>query len=119
MQADLIRLIKHLVSTNNCRSMWEWAEGHAVERKGWHNCTLPERLNHQADLLAKDSLLAGHHGAPLLVGDFPFAPVLVKVSGIKVCGSPRLALEVDWGYRTAKSLFDKRGINHAEDFNLV
>ncbi len=119
VQADLIHLIKHLASTNNCCSMWEWVEGHAVERKGWHNCTLPERLNHQADLLAKDYLLAGHHGTPLLVGDFPFAPVLVKVSGIRVCGSPQLALEVDWGYRTAKSLFDKKGIICAEDFHLV
>ncbi len=119
VQADLIRLIKHLASTNNCRSMWEWVKGHAVERKGWHNCTLPEHLSHQANLLAKDSLLAGHPGVPLLVGDFPFAPVLVKVSGIRVCGSPQLALEVDWGYRTAKSLFDEKGIVRAEDFHLV
>ncbi len=119
MQADLIRLIKHLGSTNNCRSMWEWVKGHAVESKGRHNCKLPERLNQQADLLAKDSLLAGLHGAPLIDGDFPFAPVLVKISGIRVCGSPRHALEVNWGYRMAKSLFDEKGIVCAEDFHLV
>jgi hypothetical protein len=34
VQANLICLIKHLVSTNNCCSIWEWVEGHAVERKG-------------------------------------------------------------------------------------
>jgi hypothetical protein len=69
--------------------------------------------------LAKDSLLAGLHGVPLIDGDVPFAPVLVKVSGIRVCSSPWRALEVDWGYPMAKSLFDKKGIVRAENFHLV
>ena len=33
-QADLIRLMKHLSSSNAFRPVWEWVEGHAVERKG-------------------------------------------------------------------------------------
>jgi len=56
-QADLVRLVKHLASSNRSGATWVWVEGHAVERKGWANCTLPERLNHQADKLAKDSLV--------------------------------------------------------------
>jgi hypothetical protein len=108
VQADLIQLIKHFLSTNNCQFMWEWGEGHAVEQKGWHNCALPERLNHQADILAKDSLFVGLHGMRVIEGDFPFAPVHFKLSGVRVCGSPRLALEANWGCHKAKSLFDKK-----------
>ncbi len=29
--------------------VWEWVEGHAVECKGSHNSTTPERFNDQAD----------------------------------------------------------------------
>jgi hypothetical protein len=49
-QADLIRLTKHLSSTNKFQPRWEWVEGHAVEQKGWSNGTLAERLNHQSDI---------------------------------------------------------------------
>ncbi len=69
-QADLIRLTKFLSASNNCKPQWEWVEGHAVERKGWSNCTLPERLNHQADKLAKQSLLSAMDGGSTMEGDF-------------------------------------------------
>ncbi len=39
-QADLIRYMKHLASTQ--RPIWEWVKGHAVERKGWRWCSIPE-----------------------------------------------------------------------------
>ena len=74
-QADLIRLVKHLASTNKCRAVWEWVEGHAVKSKGWEYCSLPERLNHQADLLAKTALMSGLEGGLIMEGDFPFEPV--------------------------------------------
>jgi hypothetical protein len=74
-QADLIRLVKHLASTNKCRAIWEWVEGHAVKSKGWEYCSLPARLNHQADLLAKAALMSGLEGGLIMEGDFPFEPV--------------------------------------------
>jgi hypothetical protein len=74
-QADLIRVVKHLASTNKCRAVWEWVEGHAVESKGWEYCSLPEQLNHQADLLAKAALMSGLEGGSIMGGDFPFEPV--------------------------------------------
>ncbi len=87
-QADLIRLVKHLASTNKCRAVWEWVEGHAVKSKGWENCSLPEWLNHQADLLAKAALMSGLEGGSIMEGDFPFKPVRFKLSGNRVSGSP-------------------------------
>jgi hypothetical protein len=77
-----------------------------VERKGWSNCTLPERLNHKADKLAKRSLLSAIDGGHTMEGDFPFETVKLKLSGKRVSGSPRQALEGDWGYCATQSLFD-------------
>ncbi len=87
-QADLIQLVKCLSSSNNCKPQWEWVEGHTVERKGWSNCTLPERLNHQADKLAKGSLLSAINGGHTMEGGFPFEIVKLKLLGKRVSGSP-------------------------------
>jgi hypothetical protein len=87
-QADMIRLVKHLASTNKCRAVWEWVEGHAVKSKGWEYCSLPEQLNHQADLLAKAALVSGLEGGLIMEGDFPFEPVRLKLSGNRGSGSP-------------------------------
>ncbi len=46
-----------------------------MERKEWRNCTVPERLNHQADELAKAALLSAISGGPTMEGDFPFESV--------------------------------------------
>ncbi len=118
-QADLIRLAKCLSSSNNCKPQWEWVEGHAVERKGWSNCTLPERLNHQADKLAKGSLLSAIDGGHTMEGDFPFEIVKLKLSGKRVSGSPWEALEADWVYWAAWALYESKNIIRQENFHLV
>ncbi len=69
-QEDLIRLTKYLSSTNKFQPKWEWVEGHAIERKGRCNSTLAERLNHQADILANDSLVSAIARGLLMEGDF-------------------------------------------------
>ena len=97
-QADLIRLTKFFSSSNNCKPQWEWVKGHAVERKRWSNCTLPKRLNNQADKLAKCSPLSAIDGGSTMEGDFPFKIVKLKLLGKKVSSSPWQALEADWGY---------------------
>jgi hypothetical protein len=74
-QADLIWLLKYLSTSSICPILWKWVEGHAVEWKGWNSCSLLERLNHQANILVKNPLLAGLNGAPLIEGDFPLEPV--------------------------------------------
>ena len=52
-------------------------------------------------------------------GDFPFKIVKLKVLGKRVSGSPRQALEADWGYHTARLLFDSKNIIRQENFHLV
>jgi hypothetical protein len=94
-------------------------EGHAVERKGRRHSSLPERLNDQADKLAKTALLSAIAGGHVITGDFPFEVVKIKISGKRVCGSPRQALESDWGYRSARELFHDKDILCKDDFHLV
>jgi hypothetical protein len=63
-QADLIQHIKFLARSVQMRVLWEWVEGHAVECKGWRDCTIPECLSNQADKLVKRALLH-----PIVGGD--------------------------------------------------
>jgi hypothetical protein len=97
-QANLIRLIKHLSSSNKCTTKWEWVEGHSVERKGWRNCSIPKGLNHQADKVAKNALISGLSGGLTKEGDFPFETICLKLAGTRVYRPIHQALEADWGY---------------------
>jgi hypothetical protein len=112
-------LIKFLSGSNTCGSLWEWVKGHAVERKGWRNCTLPKRLNDQADKLAKDALISAISGGSTIEGDLAFEVVKFSFLGNQVHGSPRQALEVDWGYCAAQALYDTKNIIRSEVFHLV
>jgi hypothetical protein len=76
-----IRLIKFLSGSNTFGSLWEWVKGHAVKHKGWRNCTLPKRLNDQADKLAKDALIFAISGGSTIEGDLPFKVVKFSLSG--------------------------------------
>jgi hypothetical protein len=118
-QSDLIRLIKYLAGTNNDRTSWEWVEGHAVERKGWRCSTLPKHLNDQSNKLAKKSLIHAIAGRHVMTGNFSFEVVGLKLLGKQVCGSPRRALEFDWGYCKAQTLFLDNDIVHKEDFTII
>ncbi len=109
-QANLIRLIKYLGGSNRCRTLWEWVEGHSVERKGRRHSSLPERLNDQGDKLTKRALVHAIAIRHVMRGDFPFEVVKFKLLGQQMCGSPRQALEAGWRCRD---------IIRREDFHLV
>jgi hypothetical protein len=76
-------------------------------------------VNNQVDTLAKKSLLHAISGGNVLQGYFTFELVKIKVSGNRVSGFPRQALETDWGYHTAQSLFSDKDIIFKTDFFLV
>jgi hypothetical protein len=116
-QADLIWYMKHLASTQG--PIWEWVKGHAVERKGWHRCSILEQMNDQADKQVKSAVLHPISGGDVISSNFPFELVNVKVSGKRVSGSPCQAMEASLGYRTARSLFSEINIIRQEDFHLV
>jgi hypothetical protein len=87
-QADLSRLIKYLSSTNCCRRTWKRVKGHTVDCKGRQHCTLLERLNNQADKLAKIVLVLSVAGGHMIEGNLTFELVHFSLSGKKVSGSP-------------------------------
>ncbi len=118
-QADFIRHIKNISQTMQVQVKWEWVEGHAVEWKGRHRSTIPERLNDQADKLAKVALLLAISGGNAYKGKYPFEMVSIKLSGQRVSGSPRQALQDHWGYNAAKQLIGEKNIIRPEHFYLV
>jgi hypothetical protein len=77
--------------------VWEWVKHHAVEREIRNDCILPEKLNDQANRLAKNALLFAIAGGQIISGDFPFEPVRFKLKGTRICGLIRHALELNWG----------------------
>jgi hypothetical protein len=118
-QADLIHYIKHISQTMQVQVKWELVEEHAVEQKGQHWSTIPERLNDQADKLAKAALLLAISGGNAYEGDYPFEMVSIKLSGQWVSGSPQQALQDHWGYNAAKELLGEKNIIRPEHFYLV
>jgi hypothetical protein len=94
-----------VVGAYKVTTTWEWVKGHAAERKGKKICSLPDRLNYQADRLAKNALLLAIAGGSIISGDFPFESVKFKLKDTRVSGSFRHSLEADWGYPTAQTLF--------------
>lgn len=111
--------MKYLSQSIKTTVQWEWVEGHAVERKGWRNCTIPERLNDVADKLAKAVLLLAISEKHGYEGDYPFELVSLKLDGQRINGSSRQALQQHWGYSAAKSLFATKDIIKASNFHLV
>jgi hypothetical protein len=79
-QADLIRYINHISQTMQVQVTWEWVEGHAVERKGRLWSTIPERLNYQADKLAKAALLLAISGGNAYDGKYPGIYLTVRTT---------------------------------------
>ena len=55
----------------------------------------------------------------ILTGNLPFKTLCFLVSGKKVTGSPRTALEAAWGYRAAETLFDEKDLIWKSGFHLV
>ncbi len=76
-------------------------EGHAVESRGWRQCSLAKKLNYYASELAKCTLLSAISGGHVITGDYPLKPIIVRLSGTRVVGLPWLALEKHWGYKIA------------------
>lgn len=86
-QANLRSDLTGQVLTNKVNTTMEWVKGHTVERKGKKNCTLPERLNNQADRLATNALLLAIIVGSIISGDFPFEPAKFNLKSTQVSGS--------------------------------
>ncbi len=95
-------MVKYLTGSNAVKTAWEWVEGHAVQRKGRNNCTLPEKRNDQANRLAKNALLFAIAGGHIISGDFLFEPVAVVALEVVAAASSGAAAAVaaePWRWR--------------------
>ncbi len=94
-------------------------EGHAVESRGWHQCTLAKILNYYANKLAKLALQSAISGGNIISGNYPLEPISGLTSGMRVTRLPCLALEKNWGCKIAQDLYSNKQIVHETDSHLV
>ncbi len=118
-QSNLILLLKYLVGSNTLQLHWVWVEGHAVESRGWRQCSLTKKLNYYADEVAKRALLFAISGSRVITRDYPLEQIIVLLSGTRVTGSPWLALEKHWRYNVARDLHNEKQIIQESSFHLV
>ena len=107
------------MSSNGVHAHCKWVEGHAVESRGWCQCSLAKKLNYYADELAMLALQSAISGGNNISGNYTLEPISVLTSWTRDMGSPCLALEKHWGYKIAQDLYSNKQIVYEIDFHLV
>ena len=95
-----------------------WVERHAIEARGWANCTMIERLNDGYDRLAKTALIYAASSGSFIDPNFPFEQLRISTNK-RVTGSIRAAIDRHWGHSTAKRFFNDTSIISTANFDLV
>ncbi len=96
-QANLLRILKNIVSTQTFTVKYKYVQSHADNSKKWQDCTLKEQINIKVDALAKKSLKAAHSTDECIESNLPNEEVWIQMGGKKITGSPRVELEQFWG----------------------
>ena len=115
-QTDAMRTLKHLAQENTFTSDFTWVEGHVLEHKMRANCTLPERLNDTVNDLAKKVPVARVASQQFIDISLSFKHIHVYSMKDKVTVSLVLSFEEQWGYKTARSPFDKERIQTKDKY---
>jgi hypothetical protein len=118
-QADALRTFKHLVATSAGRATMRHVYGHMDRILRSDQMSLHERLNCLVDILADEALLAAIQSNQFILTQFPFEQVRICIGHKKLTGSARWQLTRYWGEKTARSLFNVRGIVHTHSFDLI
>ena len=96
-----------------------WVEGHAKEKRGISNCSLPEVVNDMADELAKLAIKSAVETGQFIDSNFPFERVKLVISGEKTSGKASQEVERHWGRKHAQHFFNKERIVDSENFDLI
>ena len=119
-QADVLRLLKQLISQSSSKVVMYHIYGHLDKLLGdLRLLTINERMNCKADGLAEESLLEGVSTQEFISSKFPFEDIRMYVGGKKITHNPRRAISNHWGSREARVLYHDRDIIHKNDFFLV
>ncbi len=90
-----------------------------VLRLRWDQLSPVQRENCLMDAVAKSALLDSVVNDDYINIVFPHEPVLVKVKGQRITGSPSAAIGRAWGYKVARELFHSRKIVDRKHFKLI
>jgi len=91
-------------------------DGHLVKVLRWDQLSPVQRENCLMDAVAKSALLDSVMNDDYINSVFPHEPVVVRVKGQRITGSPSAAIGRAWGYKVARELFHSRKIVNRKHF---
>jgi hypothetical protein len=118
-QADLIRLCREYRRRLGFPVEYHHVDGHLDKVLRWDQLSPVQRENCLMDAVAKSALLDSVVNDDYINSVFPHEPVLVKVKGQRITGSPSAAIGRAWGYKVARELFHSRKIVDRKHFKLI
>lgn len=118
-QADVLRCLKQYVKENRFETVYEWVKAHQDDRMRWDDLSLKEQLNCIVDALAKKALICSLVNRQFISNLFPFEQVRVIMGKKKLTASPKKSFVEYVDYKTARDLYDARGIIPKRYFYLV
>jgi hypothetical protein len=118
-QADVLRLMKHLIISQLFPVDYTWVASHQDDKKKWKHLTLREKMNVIVDKLAKAALITGIAEHIFISSNFPFEQLRFMVGNDKIQGSPKSAISEHWATNAAREFYHSQGILNKFDFNLV
>ena len=118
-QADVLSSFRTNLAAVKMKWTYNHVQGHQDNVHSIDELPIPQQLNVFADVLAKQALATGHSTKCYSKPHYPGENIRIYLDGCKVTSSPKAALYVSWGARTARKFFDKRGIIRSNDFHLI
>ena len=117
--ADLILTMREMIKMLPIRAHFKYVRGHLDEHIPRELLTPVQRLNCDADKLAKRTLGRAIRGNRFINCMFPQDPVTIEIGGRRIIRSPTDAIYSDTGRRTARTYYARRNKIAEEDFDLV
>jgi hypothetical protein len=118
-QADLLRLLKHLVEHSKVRGELRHVHSHSDKHTRREDMTLAQFINVRADEIVGKALTTAIAKNRFITGVFPLEKVVIMTDGRRVSGSPKEAILELWGERVAIELFHRRKIVAKQLFPYV
>ena len=118
-QADVLRVLKKLISTAPVRPELFHVYGHQDRYLRLDQLDEDAETNRLADDLVDENLVRSVADEKYIKGVLPFDDVRLSVGAKRVTGSPTEAIVNFWGSKVARDLFHSRKIIHRRVFNMV
>ena len=115
-QADLLGFLKNLISTSRVGMKLRHVHSHSDKHTRREDMNQDQLINDRADKIVGKALRAAIEENKFITSVFPGEKVSIQVSGVRISGSPKVAITEEWGKRVAIELFHQRKVVHKQLF---